>query len=405
MSRNPLCFSLTGDCCLEAGTSKIFNPVRLPQPAVKAGPTVDALYFNQEAVFVSDLITVTDNLKLFGAVRWSRQENRDWFNPEQTLETTHEDSIFAPNLGIIFNPIEPVTLYGSYSQGITTGAQIPLDAANFGLNDGVFLDPTETKQFEASVKADLFRGAAFTAAYFDISQPLATFDESNVFGYVGDQNHRGAEVTLSGEITDALRIIAGGLYLDAEIADPGNPNVNNNRPSGAPELQFNIFADYDVPFVEGLALNSGVFFTGDRFADNLNTFKADGYVRVDLSVRYRFEAADRTLTARLNVRNVADADLWKCGLRLIPFRCAAHGVLLIGDGVLGMGSAVETPRGSLKGTFSLSDGAQRRSDFLFHLLSLRHSAPVRRRQRPHGAGAFWRIIRVCLRRAGTACLD
>ena len=116
------------------------------------------------------------------------------------------------------------------------------------------------------------------------------------------------EVNLAGDITDHLRIIAGGLYLDAEIADPGDPNVDGNRPSATPELQFNFFADYAVPFVEGLALNGGVFFTGDRFADNLNTFKADGYVRVDLGVRYRFAVGEQRLTARLNVRNVADAD-------------------------------------------------------------------------------------------------
>ena len=308
VSRNPIHFSLAGDCCLEAGTSNIFNPVDLPRPPVTATPTVDALYFNQEAVFVSNLVTVTDNLTLFGAVRWSRQENRDRFNAEAVLETTYEDSIFAPNLGVIYNPTDTVTLYGSYSQGITTGAQIPPDAANFGLNDELFLDPAETEQFEAGIKAALFKGAIFTAAYFDISQPLATLDENNVFGYLGDQNHRGVEVNLAGDITDNLRIIAGGLYLDAEIADPGDPNVDGNRPSATPELQFNFFADYAVPFVEGLALNGGVFFTGDRFADNLTTFKADGYVRVDLGVRYRFDVGDQRLTARLNVRNVADAD-------------------------------------------------------------------------------------------------
>ncbi|WP_147453545.1 TonB-dependent siderophore receptor [Eilatimonas milleporae] len=306
LSRNPLRFSLAGDCCLAAGTSNIFTPVDLPLPDVTAGPTVDALYFNQEAIFISDLITLTDSLRILAAARWSRQENRDRFNADQTLETTYEDSIIVPNFGILYNPVEQVTLYASYSQGITTGVQIPGTAANFGLDSDSFLDPAETEQFEIGLKAELFEGAILTAAYFDISQPLATFDENNVFDYIGDQDHRGVEVSLSGDLTDTLRIIAGGLYLDPVIRNPNNAAIDGNRPGGVPEHQYSLFVDYRTPFIEGLALNGGVFYTGERFADEANTFVVDDYVRIDLGLRYAFEAGGQRLTARLNVRNVAD---------------------------------------------------------------------------------------------------
>lgn len=58
----------------------------------------------------------------------------------------------------------------------------------------------------------------------------------------------------------------------------------------------------------GLAINGGVFLTGERFADEANTFTIDGYARVDVGVRYAFDLGDQRLTARLNVRNVTDAD-------------------------------------------------------------------------------------------------
>jgi iron complex outermembrane recepter protein len=304
ISRNPLRFSLGGDCCLVAGTSNIFNPVALPRPPVSETPDVDAIRFNQDALFVSDLITITDEFKLFGALRWSRQENLDRFNDAETLETTYEDSDFVPNVGALYTPTERLTFYASFAEGVTQGEQIPIEAANFGTE--AFLPPAATSQIEAGVKAEIFNGAIITAAYFDISQPLATFNQDDIFGYLGDQVHRGLEVTLNGEVAPGLRLIAGGLYLDAQIDNPNDPVLDGRRPSGVPEYQINLFADYEVAAVPGLALNGGVFLTGERFADELNTFTIDGYVRVDLGVRYAFDLGDQRLTARVNVRNVTD---------------------------------------------------------------------------------------------------
>lgn len=306
ISRNPLRFSLGGDCCLVAGTSNIFNPVALPRPPVNETPDVDAIRFNQDALFVSDLITLTNQFKLFAAVRWSRQENLDRFNDAETLETTYEDSDFVPSFGVLFTPTERLTVYASYAEGITQGEQIPEEAVNFGIGGDAFLPPAATSQFEAGVKAEIGRGAIITAAYFDISQPLATFNEDDVFGYLGDQVHRGVEVTLTGEVVPGLRLIAGGLYLDPTIDNPNDPVLDGNRPSGVPEYQINLFADYEVAAVPGFALNGGVFLTGERFADELNTFTIDGYIRVDLGLRYAFDLGDQRLTARVNVRNVTN---------------------------------------------------------------------------------------------------
>jgi iron complex outermembrane receptor protein len=104
-------------------------------------------------------------------------------------------------------------------------------------------------------------------------------------------------------------LIAGGLYLDPTIRNPRNPAVDGNRPSGVPRFQANLYADYAVAEVPGLAVNGGLFYTGARFADDVNSFKIDGYARVDLGLRYAFDMADQRLTARLNIRNVTNRDL------------------------------------------------------------------------------------------------
>lgn len=308
-SRNPLRFSLTS-AQPNVGLSNIFNPVPLPIPAptsLVVSPVTDALTFIQEAAFVSDLITVTDWLKLFAAARYAEQRNVERSAADLPRITSYDDNAISPNVGVLIQPTKTMTIYGSYAEGITTGVQIPQTAANFG-NPSIFLDPARTRQFEVGVKAELFRGALATIAYFDISQPLATLSETNVFDYIGNQDHRGVEVSLAGQITPELRLIAGALYLDPTISNPRNPAVNGNRPSGVPRVQLNLYADYQLPMVKGLAVNGGLFFTGDRFANDINTFKVDGYVRFDLGLRYGFDLGEQKVSARLNVRNVTNTD-------------------------------------------------------------------------------------------------
>lgn len=115
-------------------------------------------------------------------------------------------------------------------------------------------------------------------------------------------------MTLAGQVTPNLRVVAGGLYLDPVINNPVNPAISGNRPSGVPTFQANLYVDYQVPAMPGLAVNAGLFHTGKRFANDTNTFEVEGYTRFDLGLRYGFVLDGQRLTARLNVRNVTDAD-------------------------------------------------------------------------------------------------
>ncbi len=302
-SRNPLRFSLTSDR-VNVGQSNIFNPIDLPFPEVASGPSVDALIFTQRAVFITDFIEISDKLEVLAAVRYTEQKNEDIFNDEGTLQEFYKDNILSPNLGIIYKPLKNLSVYGSYATGVTNGLQIPTDAANFG--DEIFLDPVETEQFEIGVKAEIFKRTLLTAAVFDIDQPLAFIDGNNVFRYGGSQRHRGAEFTLSGQVTNDLKLIVGGLYLDAVIDNESDPELDGQRPQSVPEFQGNIYADYQLAFAKGLSANAGLFYTGERFADNLETFEVDGYVRLDLGAKYEFDIMGTGMTARLNVRNVTN---------------------------------------------------------------------------------------------------
>ena len=310
-SRNPLSISISPNRRATLGPSNIFNPVQynfpgtgdLPSP--EAGPTLDALIFTQQAFYVSDFIKISESLEVLAALRWTKQENEDVFNEESTLQTSYEDDILVPNVGIIYSPVENLNFYGSYSLGITNGLQIPSEANNFG--DEIFLDPVETEQYELGFKWELFKNATLTGAYFNIDQPLAFIDNNNIFRYGGGQIHQGVELTLAGRLSEKTRVVFGGLFLDAEIDNPAETALDGNRPFNAPEIQANFFVDYKLP-VKGLDVNGGLYYTGERFVDNSESLAVDGYFRLDLGTRYAFTIMNTKMTARLNIRNVTNND-------------------------------------------------------------------------------------------------
>lgn len=304
-SRNPLGFAQNGDFITPIGTSNLFNPVTIEQPVVFDDMAVDeAIVFTQHALFVTDFIKLSEKLELLAAVRYTEQKNEQNATSTGPTEITYQDDIVVPNFGLIYSPTENINVYTSYATGITSGEQVPQEAVNF--ENELFLDPAETEQFEVGTKIELFQNALLTAAYFDISQPVPFLDNDNVFRYAGDQRHRGAELTLAGRISERARVIIGGLFLEAQLDNPTDAELDGNTPAGVPEFQANIFADYQIPFVNGLDVNGGLFFTGDRFADNFNTFAVDGYVRLDLGARYGFQWGATNMTARLNVRNITN---------------------------------------------------------------------------------------------------
>lgn len=304
-SDNPLRFELVGGTVL-LGPSNIFNPQpqSLPPGGIAVGQPVDAIVFQQVAGFFTDAVRIGDKVEIIAGGRYTRQRTQDVFNADETLQTSYDDGAFTPTVGAIFAPIGTLSFYASWSQGITQGAVAPMTV----VNANEILPPERSRAFEAGVKADVLTGATVTAAIFDIEQPRTIITPDNIFTDGGSQRHRGAEITIAGDVADGLRLIAGGLYLDADVDDEGTTPFDGLEPQGVPEFQANLYADWRTPFARGLWLNGGVFYTGERFADDANTYTVDGYVRVDLGARYEFSAGGADYAARLIVRNALDAD-------------------------------------------------------------------------------------------------
>ena len=51
-------------------------------------------------------------------------------------------------------------------------------------------------------------------------------------------------------------------------------------------------------------------YTGERFADNLNTDRLPSFTLINLGARYQFNLEQYPVTLRLNINNVLDKKYW-----------------------------------------------------------------------------------------------
>ncbi|HIK14033.1 MAG TPA: TonB-dependent siderophore receptor [Leptolyngbyaceae cyanobacterium M33_DOE_097] len=195
----------------------IFNPVytRIPyniEPEFFRDDNVDTI-----GVYIQDQVDLLPNLKLLAGVRF---DYVDQFRTTQNLGEDREefelnDSKFTPRVGIVYQPIEPISLYASYTTSFNP---------SFGASrnsDGSTFEPETGRQFEVGVKADLSDRVSFTLAAFDIrKQNVETPDPGNpIFSLqTGEVTSRGFEFNLAGEIMPGWNIIAAYTYLDAFVS-------------------------------------------------------------------------------------------------------------------------------------------------------------------------------------------
>ena len=282
------------------GQSNLFDPVAIPDPGATSDPSFTGVREQQWSLYATNYMRIGDRFNILVGGRYTKPKFETFFNPDQSRDSLYEKSAFTPVAAVVFKPATNISLYASYAEGFEGGGTAPIGTTN--ANE--VLPPITSKQIEIGAKAELFAGATLTAAYFDIDRGLELIDDSNTYVQDGRQRHRGFELGLAGQISPALRVVAGVTYLDAEIQRTDNLAILGNRPSGVPEWQGNIFVDYRLPVDADLAINGGVFLSDSKFADEANSFNVSGFARLDLGARYGFNLGPTKATLRAVVENV-----------------------------------------------------------------------------------------------------
>lgn len=219
----------------------------------------------------------------------------------------------TPVVGLVVKPLAGLSLYANRIEGLSQGPSAPTDATL--INSGEVFAPFKSTQYEVGGKLAIGRFNASLAAYtITLPSAYAMPDPQGSgllrYGVYGEQRNRGLEFAVDGEIARGLRLIAGATVVDAELRRQQSTAINGRTAVGVPDYTANANVEWDLPFVPGLTLTGRVVQTGKQQVNAANTLSIPDWTRVDLGARAVMVVADRPLTLRVNVDNVANARYW-----------------------------------------------------------------------------------------------
>jgi iron complex outermembrane receptor protein len=255
-------------------------------------------------IYVQDQITLLDNLKLLVGGRFDIVDNRATDRLTNT-KTAQTDTAFSPRVGLVYQPIQPISLYASYAQSFNP----VLGVTAFG----DFLKPERGTQYEVGIKSELNSQLSTTLALYELTRSNVTTRDLLTPGFSvqsGKQRSRGIEFDITGEILPGWNIIAGYAYTDARVVEDNDIPVGN-RLFNAPEHAVNFWTTYRIQrgIVKGLGFGLGLYYIGERPADNANTVNLPSFIRTDAAIFYERDQ----LRVSLNVRNLFDVENFTAG--------------------------------------------------------------------------------------------
>jgi iron complex outermembrane receptor protein len=137
----------------------------------------------------------------------------------------------------------------------------------------------------------------------------------------GRQRNRGVELTVTGNLYEGLRIFGGVTLLDPRVTQSNTsataPTINGKVPTDIARTEGKVTLEYDLPFLPGVTLTGGYYFTGQQAVDRLNTEYLPSFATEDVGFRYRTSEffgrklpLGQELVLRFNVSNVANKAYW-----------------------------------------------------------------------------------------------
>ena len=233
----------------------------------------------------------------------------------QFSDEMFKDSALTPNIALIYQPIDNVTSYISFNEGLEAGgmAEDRYETLEV-INAGEVMKPLMSSQLELGVKINI-GDILLTAALFEIDKPFEYYQMVNNSQYKfvqdGRQVHKGLEFTATGKLTENLSLVGGFTLLDAQTKNnKENPELEGKSPRGVAEQMFKLYGEYNITAIPGLVVNGGFSHTGNAYGDSMNTDKIEAYTLFDMGARYNLDIAATAVTLRLNINNLTDECYW-----------------------------------------------------------------------------------------------
>jgi iron complex outermembrane recepter protein len=277
----------------------LFNPVfGQPLGPIKPAAGGSSITTDELGILVQDRIILADNFKLLLSGRFDTfKQTGDFGNPT----ASQSGDAFSPRVGIIYQPIQAISLYANYSKSFEPTIGLSFAKTPF--------QPSKGTQYEIGVKADLNNRLSTTLALYDITRSNVLTNDPVNAGFsvqTGEQRSQGVELNLAGEILPGWKVFAGYAYNDSRITRSNVAAEVGKRFQRTGPHAASLWTTYEIQKgnLQGLGFGLGLFYVSNRAGDNANTFELPSYLTTDVALFYK---KDNFRTA-INVKNLFNVD-------------------------------------------------------------------------------------------------
>ncbi|MDV6345230.1 TonB-dependent siderophore receptor [Nitrosomonas sp. Is37] len=258
---------------------------------------------NITSFYFQDQIEFLPQLQAVAGVRYDLFEvDFQQRNAEQAHLTT-KDGLLSPRIGLIFKPIEPLSIYTSFSQAFVPRAGEQLTSLTVTTD---VLKPEKFTNLEVGFKWDIRPDLSLTAAAFRVDRTnvitVDPNDSSRSFLTKG-QRTEGVEVGINGQLTQNWSVMGGYAYQVGEITSSQVGAPKGNVVAELPRNTFSIWSRYD--FIPKFGAAVGVIYRSSLFASTDNTVVIPDFTRVDAAL---FGQLSKKVRAQLNIENLFDVN-------------------------------------------------------------------------------------------------
>ena len=301
--------------CLNAGFFCI--PVNGPF-ATPVALTFEDTQNTVKALFADATFSVTEQLDLFGGLRYSDYSNTTGtgFNTyTATRSQTIADKDISGRIGVSFKPSQASTFFASFARGYKPPAIV---VPTIPVNPVTILKPEKADAFEIGAKAQLGRvqvsGNVFYSKVRNFQSQTSTFDSAgslvSVTQNIASVKSKGFEVAAFGKVSDQFSLNAGYQFNDVKFPTPffGNDGLSlaGSQFLNAPKHKFTLSGDFGQPVSGNLEvfLNANVVYKSKvllgQYGNPAYRYKAHELINGKLG----FRDADGKWSAGIFVRNL-----------------------------------------------------------------------------------------------------
>ena len=278
----------------------IYNPVYgQPKPSGTRSGTDFFEQTKSHALNLQDQIIFTDRLRgMLGARFEHFDQSIEDFNGAPKSHQTHD--ALTHRAGLLYQLTPQVGVFANASTSFKPNSGLDANSKSFKPEEGV--------GYEVGLKTELFddRLSATVAAFHIEKENVLTLDPAtNLNRAMGKARSQGVDLQLTGQVTDAVRVIGAFAYIDAEVTKGDKAIPTGSRILGVAKRSGSLLGVYEFQdgALRGSDLGAAFTYVGDRSGEAGGSFELPAYHTVDVLAHYK---ATENVTVGLNLNNLFD---------------------------------------------------------------------------------------------------